>query len=72
MSKIQLGELYKQRRKDLRITQTDLADLSQVHINTIVQLERGTGNPTLEVLEKVADVLGLQLTLQIKNVTIQT
>jgi DNA-binding phage protein len=30
-------------------------------------LEAGKGNPTLETIQKLADVLGLELQLEIKN-----
>ena len=66
MSAKALGETYKLRRKDLRITQPQLAELAEVSVNTLYKLERGTGNPTLETLIKVADIMGLELTLKVK------
>lgn len=68
MSAKALGETYKLRRKDLRITQPQLAELAEVSVNTLYKLERGTGNPTLETLIKVADIMGLELTLKVKAV----
>ena len=35
--------------------------MSEVSINTITKIERNEGNPTLEVLEKVLDTLGMEL-----------
>jgi transcriptional regulator with XRE-family HTH domain len=34
-------------------------------------LEAGKGNPTLETIQKLADVLGLELRLEIKNTSIE-
>ncbi|MDR6804249.1 DNA-binding phage protein [Dyadobacter sp. BE34] len=41
--------------------------MSGVGLRTLKQLESGKGNPTIITLEKVADVLGMQLVLQIKS-----
>ncbi len=68
MSAKALGESYKRRRKDLRITQPQLAELAQVSVNTLYKLERGAGNPTLETLVRVADILGLELALKVKSI----
>ena len=35
--------------------------------NTLYQLERGISNPSLLVLTKIADVLGLELRLEVKK-----
>lgn len=62
-----LGETIKQRRKELGITQPHLAELAQVSTNTLYQLERGISNPSLLVLTKIADVLGLEFRLEVKK-----
>ena len=36
-------------------------------INTLTKIERGEGNPTIEVLEKILDTLGLELQIGIKQ-----
>lgn len=63
----QLGETIKQRRKELSITQPHLAELAKVSTNTLYKLERGQGNPSWEVLSKLAEVLGMELTLEVKK-----
>ena len=68
MSATSLGDSFKQRRKELRITQPILAEIAQVSVNTIYKLERGTGNPTLDILIKIGDVLGLELTVETKKI----
>lgn len=62
----QIGETIRNRRKELKITQPHLAELAGISINTLYKLERGQGNPSLEVLNKLSDVLGMELKLQIK------
>jgi len=68
MSATSLGDSFKQRRKALRITQPMLADMAQISVNTLYKLERGTGNPTLDILIKLGDVLGLELTVETKKI----
>ena len=65
----QLGEDIKNRRKELNITQPHLAELAKVSTNTLYKLERGQGNPSLDVLTKLAEVLGMELTLEVKNLS---
>ena len=62
-----IGQIIKARRKELGLTQNTLALLSQVGINTIVSIERGSKSPSVETLTKVADVLGLDLRLEVKE-----
>lgn len=61
------GAIIKERRIQLKVNQQTLADLSGVGINTLVAIERGKGNPSIQVLNKVLDVLGLQLKITLKN-----
>ena len=60
-------ESLKKRRITLQVNQETLALLSGVGLRTVKQFESGKGNPTLETLQKIADVLGLELQLVIKN-----
>jgi y4mF family transcriptional regulator len=62
-----LGNIIKTRRKELKITQPHLAELAGISTNTLYKLERGQGNPSLEVLNKLAEVLGLVLSMDIKK-----
>ncbi len=60
-------EALKQRRNVLNITQQDLAELSGVGLRTLKALESGKSNPTFETLNKLAEVLGMELTLKVKQ-----
>jgi transcriptional regulator with XRE-family HTH domain len=60
-------ETLKKRRISLSVNQETLALLSDVGLRTLKQIESGKGNPTLETIQKLAAVLGLQLKLEIKK-----
>lgn len=62
----EIGEMIKQRRVKLGITQLILAQLAGVGINTVVAIERGEGNPRQKTLEAIADTLGMKLVLKLK------
>jgi transcriptional regulator with XRE-family HTH domain len=68
MSPNDLGKIIKNRRKELHITQPHLAELAKVSVNTLYKLERGESNPSMEVLNKLTEVLGLELSLQVKKI----
>ena len=63
----QIGNTIKNRRKELKITQVDLADLAEINLITLNKLEQGKSNPSLAVVEKLADILGLEINLEVKN-----
>jgi len=62
-----LGKTLKERRALLGISQQDLADYSGVGISTVKDIERGVGNPSMETLRKVLDVVGMEMVLQVKQ-----
>ena len=51
----------------LNITQRTLAELAGVSINTLTKIEREEGNPSLDVLEKVMETLGLDIKIVVKG-----
>jgi transcriptional regulator with XRE-family HTH domain len=61
-------QTIKERREMLQVTQETLAKLSGVGLRTLKQFESGKGNPTLHTLHKLADVLGLEVCLKVKNI----
>ena len=60
-----LGAQIKERRKALKITQQELADLAGISINTVVAAERGQGDPKISTYLAICKVLGLRLTAQL-------
>lgn len=67
MNNQELGELIKNRRKSLNVTQPTLALLAGVGLNTLVAIERGKGNPKIETLLSILDTLGLKLDVSLKD-----
>ena len=65
----ELVNTIKERREALQVTQESLAELSGVGLRTLKQFESGKGNPTLLTLQKISDVLGMEVCLKIKNLT---
>ena len=57
----------KERRKTLKITQSYLAELSRVGLRTLKAIETGKNNPTLETIVKLAEVLGMEIKLEVKK-----
>ena len=62
-----IGTQIKERRRLLKVTQRQLADLSGVGINTLTKIERNEANPTLDILQKIMDTLGLELSITVKK-----
>ncbi len=65
----ELIQTIKARREMLQVTQETLAELSGVGLRTLKQFESGKGNPTLMTLHKITDVLGMEITLKLKDVS---
>lgn len=63
-----LIKTIKARRETLKVTQENLAELSGVGLRTLKQFESGKGNPTLSTLQKIGDVLGMEVCLMIKEI----
>lgn len=64
---MELMDIIKQRRETLTLTQQDLAEMSQVGLATIKDIERGKGNPALSTVKKILDVLGIEIEYRIRQ-----
>ena len=62
-----LIRIIKERREMLQVTQETVAELSGVGLRTLKQFESGKGNPTLQSLQKLVDVLGLEVCFRVKK-----
>ena len=62
-----VGESIKNRRKTLKVTQIQLAELADISVNTLYKIEREQANPTLDTLTKISDILGMEVCLQLKK-----
>lgn len=56
-----IAEGIRRSRKDAGLTQEDLAHLAGTSERTVRAIETGTGNPSLQAVVAVANVLGLKL-----------
>lgn len=61
--------IIKERRVLLGLTQQDLADYSGLSLRIIKSIETGKGNPSVGTLTKIADALGLELVMNVKEVS---
>lgn len=61
MTTAQIGQHIKARRQELGVNQQTLSDLCGISINTILAVERGSGNPSLETLQRIVSTPGLEL-----------
>ena len=66
-TKSEIGEIIRKRRELLGLLQPQLAEISGVSRRTIQLIEMGKANPSLEVLLKIADPLGLSIKLSLKE-----
>ena len=63
-----LAQTMKSRRKTLGISQQDLAEIAEVSLATVKDIERGQGNPSLRTVQKILDVLGMEINYQVRKV----
>lgn len=62
-----IAEVMKSQRKKLSISQLDLAEMSEVGITTVKQIEAGKGNPSLSTVEKIMEVLGMEIKYEVRQ-----
>lgn len=62
-----IGEQVKKRRTELKMEQVDLQDYAEVGSTTLSKLEQGKANITVETLEKILEVLGLEIVVKVKG-----
>lgn len=67
MKKEQIGCFIAERRKSLNINQRDLAQICGISEHALCNLERGSGNPTFDLIEKTLEALGLEILLRPKK-----
>lgn len=65
---MELKEMMKQRREFLCLTQQDLAEMAQVGLATVKNIERGKGNPALSTVKKILEVLGIEIEYRVRQV----
>lgn len=62
-----LQDTMKARRKFLSLSQAELAEMAQLSLATIKDIERGKGNPSIATMSKIMDVLGMEIICRVRN-----
>jgi HTH-type transcriptional regulator / antitoxin HipB len=60
----QLGQLVRARRRELGLTQTQVADVADTNLRFVSELERGKPTARLENVLRVLATLGIELEAQ--------
>ncbi len=66
MSVKELGEIIKQRRKALAMSQSQLAEYTGLSVVTLSQIENGKANPAYGTLDEIFHFLSLEITVKVK------
>ena len=64
MTLAELGETIRLRRKELHMTQRELAEKADIDYQTVSTLENGYKGPRWDTLMMVTDVLGLEVKVE--------
>jgi transcriptional regulator with XRE-family HTH domain len=59
--------ILRERRKILGVTQERLTELAGVSLRTLKAIESGKGNPTFNTMNKLADMLGMEIKLVVRT-----
>jgi len=65
MDAAQLGATVRARRRELRLTQSETADLADISTRVLSDLENGRETIRLDILTAVANALGLSISLTV-------
>lgn len=64
---VSLGTRLRAQRRSLGLTLSEVADAAAVSMTYLSNIERGRGNPTLEVLTRIAAALGVDVGALVGN-----
>lgn len=67
MNLVEIGQTIKQRRNFLSIKQKDLSEITGISLRSLIDIESGKGNPSINQLNKILDALGLTLKLTVEK-----
>ena len=65
MNKKEIGKIIKDRRRFLKITQRDFAEIIGLSLRNFVDIENGKANPSLETLQIITNALGLEIIIRV-------
>jgi transcriptional regulator with XRE-family HTH domain len=61
-----LAHQLRTRRRTLNLDQKGLAEIAGVSVHALSDIESGKGNPTLEILNRLANALGMEVTMRVQ------
>jgi len=67
MNKVEIGKQIRDMRKHLGITQKDLAEICEVSLRNLINIESGSANPGFDQLHKIATTLGMKIEIKVKR-----
>ncbi len=65
--RFELGEAVRNRREELGLTQTELAERAGLQQPAIARFEAGGTMPTIPMLERLAEALGMRLSVRFQS-----
>jgi transcriptional regulator with XRE-family HTH domain len=65
------GKAIRRRRRELDLSQEQLAERAELHRTYISSIERGRMNPSLENVEKLTNALGISISALFTNYGIE-
>ncbi|CAA6806128.1 MAG: Unknown protein [uncultured Sulfurovum sp.] len=68
MNRETIAKLITQRRKQLNITQVELALLSELSTRQLSDIETAKVSTTIDTLSKICETLGLSIELKVKGI----
>jgi transcriptional regulator with XRE-family HTH domain len=68
MTRESLAQIIKNRRKELKITQIELALLSDISTRQLSDIETAQTTTTIDTLSKICETLGFTIELKLKGV----
>lgn len=64
---LSIGDAVKEMRRLSRLTQPEFAKHRNISLGSLRQIEAGEGNPTVETLEKIGAIFGLEVSFTIQH-----
>ena len=62
---VAVGRVFKQTRRELGLTQQEVADVSGVKRPNIARLESGKHSPTIDMLQRIAQSMGMEIEIHL-------
>ncbi|MFZ7337436.1 helix-turn-helix domain-containing protein [Comamonas jiangduensis] len=60
------GQVVREARKERKLSQEQLAELSGMHVNHISFIERAKTSPSLQAMQQISEALGIKLSAMLE------